>query len=273
MVTEECALVLLSLQSTEEEHNQADSKSFFESEVKKIAWAEHTSLSHSINKSLSQSKSKNFSQVESKGLPHPDSKGQYLIEASGNAHLEKKNSQPKVVTFTHPEKSPAETGNKNAPHPEKYLAGSKTGNIPEPEKSPTHSGKKSMSQMIYKSLSLSEFGGDEGDEARHSPTDQVYWHTSLSWNSHSVWSTSSSHRSHSILHSPPPYISETQLMYFPATSPPSSFWLPCVCSLLWSLSLEASCLGRPAPGTQAMNHVEAMIVYVVHEMCCVPSVA
>lgn len=137
MVTEECALVILSLQSTKEEHNQADSKSFSESKVKKVAWAEHTSLSHSINKSHSQSKSKNFSHLESKDLPHPDSKGQYLVEATSNA-----------------------------PQPENYLA--------RPEKSPTHSGKKSISQTINKSLSLSEFGGDEDDEAVHTSMDQVY---------------------------------------------------------------------------------------------------
>lgn len=237
MVTEECALVILSLQSTKEEHNQADSKSFSESKVKKVAWAEHTSLSHSINKSHSQSKSKNFSHLESKDLPHPDSKGQYLVEATSNA-----------------------------PQPENYLARPETGNIPEPEKSPTHSGKKSISQTINKSLSLSEFGGDEDEEAVHTSMDQVYWHTSLSWNSHSVWSTSSSHRSHSFLHSPPPYISETQLMYFPATSPPS-FQLPCARNLLWSLSLEALCLGCPLPSTQAMNHVEAMIVFMLCMRC------
>lgn len=173
MVTEECALVILSLQSTKEEHNQADSKSFFESKVKKIAWTEHTSLSHSENKSHSQSKSKNFSQFESKDLPHPDSKGQYLDEATSNLHSESNLSQPKVVTFILPEKNPAKTGKENAPQPEKYLAKQETGHLPEPENSPTHSGKKSISQMINKSLSLSEFWGD-GDEARHTPMDQVY---------------------------------------------------------------------------------------------------
>lgn len=174
MVTEECALVILSLQSTREEHNQADSKSFSESKVKKVAWAEHTSLSHSRNKSHSQSKSKNFSQLESRDLPHPDSKGQYLDEATSNAHSENNLSQPKVVTFIPHEKNPTKIGDENAPQPEKYLARPETGNIPEPEKSPTHSGKKSISQMINKRLSLSEFGDDEGDEARHTSMDQVY---------------------------------------------------------------------------------------------------
>lgn len=170
-VTEECAMITLSLQSTNGELNQIDSQRHFESQVKKVAWAEHTSLSHSKNKSLSQSKSKSFSQLKGKNLPHLDSKGHDSIEATSNVHSEKCLPQPKVVTFSHPEKSPDRTGNKNAPQPEKCLARPEAGNIPEPEKGPTHPGKKSILQTINKSLSLSELWGGA---ASHTLMDQVY---------------------------------------------------------------------------------------------------
>lgn len=168
-------MVILSLQSTNGKLNHADTKSFSESEVKKIAWAEHTSLSHSKNKSLSQSKTnKIFCHLKSKDLPHPNNKDHDLVEAASNAQSEENLSQPKIVTLSHPEKSPAKTGNKNAPQPEKYPARPESRNIPELEKSPTHPGKKNISQMINKSLSLSELGGGEGAEPRHTFMYQVY---------------------------------------------------------------------------------------------------
>lgn len=171
MVTEECALVILSLQSTNGECNQADSKNNSESDIKKIAWAEHTSLSHSKIKSLSRSKSKSFSQLKRKDLPCPDSKSHTLMEPVSTALSQ---SSQKIVTFFHPEKRRTKPGSKNVPLPEKHLARPETRNTAQPGKSPTYPGTKGILQTINKSHSLSELGGDEGGEALPTLMDQVY---------------------------------------------------------------------------------------------------
>ena len=180
MVTEECVLFILSLQSTKRQLNQTDSNTFSQSEDKRIAWSEHTSVSHSKNKSLSQSKSKSFSQLKSKDFrsekmitqAESDSlvKHQTINSAQSEQHMSL--PQPESVTFSHGDKIPAKSGNKNAFQHEYNLNRLGNKNITQPEKSSIHAGKKNISQMKNKSLSLSSVG--DGSDARHNFMLQVY---------------------------------------------------------------------------------------------------
>lgn len=181
MVTEECVLVILSLQSTNGDLSQADSKSFSQSINKRIAWAEHTSLSHSKNKSLSQSKSKSFSQLKSEdplqseeASSQTESHSLVVDEGTSSSQFEQRRSpsHPKVVSFSNLDKSPAKSGKRNFSQQERMSAKSGSMNITQPEKSPIHAGKKTISQTKSKSFSLSAIGNVS--KARDTFMNQVY---------------------------------------------------------------------------------------------------
>ncbi|MPC14048.1 ATP-dependent 6-phosphofructokinase [Portunus trituberculatus] len=153
--------------STKGDLNQTDSKNFSHSPDKKIAWAEHTSLSHSINKSLSQFKSKSFSQLKSMDPLHSEetssqAESDSLVVDEGTSSSQsgrrKSPSHPKVVSFSHPDKSPAKSRKRHLFQSERMFTESENMNITQPEKSPIHAGKKTIPQMKSKCFSLSAIG-------------------------------------------------------------------------------------------------------------------